>query len=49
MYRESSFRDFLDFLPTNVKTYRRFVQTLKIDTAAYKDEERIGSATLRHS
>ncbi|XP_047063545.1 2-oxoglutarate-dependent dioxygenase 21, chloroplastic-like [Lolium rigidum] len=34
MYRESSFRDYLDFLPTNVKKYRRFVQTLKINTAA---------------
>uniref|UniRef100_A0ACD5WMX0 Uncharacterized protein n=1 Tax=Avena sativa TaxID=4498 RepID=A0ACD5WMX0_AVESA len=33
MYRESSFHDFLDFLPTNVETYRRFVETLKIDTA----------------
>ena len=32
MYRESSFHDFLDFLPTNVKAYRRFVETLKIDT-----------------
>ncbi|CAM0902311.1 unnamed protein product [Alopecurus aequalis] len=33
MYRESSFHDFLDFLPTNVKSYRRFVETLKIDRA----------------
>ncbi|KAF7019373.1 hypothetical protein CFC21_032550 [Triticum aestivum] len=33
MYRESSFHDFLDFLPTNVKAYRRFVETLKIDSA----------------
>ncbi|KAM0873567.1 hypothetical protein ACQ4PT_037988 [Festuca glaucescens] len=31
MYRESSFHDFLDFLPTNVNTYRRFVETLKIE------------------
>ncbi|CAM0902310.1 unnamed protein product [Alopecurus aequalis] len=33
MYRESSFHDFLDFLPTNVKSYRRFVEALKIERA----------------
>jgi isopenicillin N synthase-like dioxygenase len=33
LYRESSFHDFLDFLPTNVNTYRRFVETLKFDRA----------------
>ncbi|KAL6651849.1 hypothetical protein ACP70R_010774 [Stipagrostis hirtigluma subsp. patula] len=33
MYRESSFQDFLDFLPSNVNKYKRFVESLKIDRA----------------
>lgn len=33
LYKASSFHDFLEFLPTNVKACRRFVETLKIDTA----------------
>jgi len=33
MYRESSFQDFLDFLPSNINNYKRFVESLKIDRA----------------
>ncbi|CAL5029431.1 unnamed protein product [Urochloa decumbens] len=33
MYRESSFQDFLDFLPSNINNYKRFVESLKIDKA----------------
>lgn len=33
MYRESSFQDFLDFLPSNINNYKRFVESLKINTA----------------
>jgi len=31
MYKESSFQDFLDFLPSNMNNYKRFVESLKID------------------
>ena len=32
MYKESSFQDFLDFLPSNHENnYKRFVESLKID------------------
>ncbi|OEL24313.1 Protein DMR6-LIKE OXYGENASE 2 [Dichanthelium oligosanthes] len=33
MYRESSFQDFLDFLPSNINNYKRFVESLKTDRA----------------
>jgi isopenicillin N synthase-like dioxygenase len=33
MYRESSFQDFLDFLPSNINNYRRFIESLKINGA----------------
>ncbi|KAL6844150.1 hypothetical protein ACP4OV_025823 [Aristida adscensionis] len=33
MYRGSSFRDFLDFLPSNINNYKRFVESLRIDGA----------------
>lgn len=34
MYRGSSFQDFLDFLSLNIKKYKRFIDSLKIDDGA---------------
>ncbi|KAL6844149.1 hypothetical protein ACP4OV_025822 [Aristida adscensionis] len=33
LYRGSSFCDFLDFLPSNINKYKRFVESLRIDRA----------------
>jgi hypothetical protein len=45
MYRESSFQDFLEFLPSNINNYKRFVDASRSTELRRKT----GSATPEHS